>query len=192
MRTEIEEIMSFLKSLKGIKEVKLLTELEKKELMEIEEGAERSALMGLMPGINQGVREALLRTFTVAAITDNEFEWPKKGILKFIYKGEVIGEEVRDEDELRNLKDKGNRVIADFIVLYSHKMAELGIKNLRDATLVIAPLELPWVRRVPHAKHVVVGSPSTPSDLYIKRIMKWKNNGGSILIGFELDQSKAG
>ncbi len=188
MKTKMEEIMEFLKSLKGVEDVKLLTESEKRELMRIEEQAERSSLMGLMPGINQGVREAISRTFTVAAITNDEFEWPIRGTVKFVYRGEVIGEEIRDENELRRLKNEGNRIIGDIFVLYSDKIKELGIVNLRDATLVIAPLELSWIKNVPHAKRVVVGSPSTPSDLYIKNIMKKDAaDRGSVVVGFEID-----
>ncbi|TDA30511.1 MAG: hypothetical protein DSO00_01185 [Archaeoglobi archaeon] len=106
MKTKMQEILEFLRSLKGIEDVKLLTESEKRELMRIEEQAEKSSLMGLMPGINQGVREAIGRTFTVAAITNNEFEWPKRGTVKFIYRGEVIGEEIRGEEKLRKLKSE--------------------------------------------------------------------------------------
>jgi len=99
MKTKMEEIIEFLKSLKGVEDVKLLTESEKQEIMKVEEEAEKCSLMGLMPGVNQGVREAISRTFTLAAITNNEFEWPVKGTVKFVYRGEVIGEEIRDEEE---------------------------------------------------------------------------------------------
>ncbi|MDK2796333.1 MAG: hypothetical protein PWQ58_1532, partial [Archaeoglobaceae archaeon] len=73
---KLEEIMSFLKSLKGIKSLKILTEAEKREALRREESAEKTCLMGLMPGINKGVREALSRTFTISATTTDEFEWP--------------------------------------------------------------------------------------------------------------------
>ncbi|MDI9610811.1 MAG: hypothetical protein QFX36_05735 [Archaeoglobales archaeon] len=187
MKTKMAEVMDFLKSLKGVEDLKLLTESERKEILRIEEQAEKASLMGLMPGINQGVREALLRTFVLAGITNDEFEWPIKGTVRFVYKGEVIGEEIRDKEELEKLKSEGNRVIGDIFVLYSEKIAKLGITDLRIATLVIPPLELSWLNKVPHAKRVVVGSPSTPSDLYIKKLMNWKGGGGSVLIGFELD-----
>ncbi|MEM0216667.1 MAG: hypothetical protein QW612_03895 [Candidatus Bathyarchaeia archaeon] len=83
-----------------------------------------------MPGINQDVREAISRIFTVAAITNDEFEWPIRGTVKFVYRGEIIGEEIRDENELRMLKNEGNRIIGDIFVLYSDKIRELGIVNL--------------------------------------------------------------
>jgi len=187
MKTKMQEILEFLRSLKGIEDVRLLTESEKREFMRIEEKAEKSSLMGLMPGINQGVREAIGRTFTVAAITNDDFEWPKRGTVKFIYRGEVIGEEIRDEEELRRLKNEGNTVIGDIFVLYVEKIKNLGI-NIGEATLVIPPLDLPWTGSVPHAKGVVVGSPSTPSDLYLKKLMSWEGDGkGTVLIGFEIE-----
>lgn len=181
------EIFEFLKTVRGIEDLKLMTESEKKELMKIEERAEKASLMGLMPGINQGVREALSRTFVIAGITNDDLEWPIKGTVRFVYRGEIIGEEIRDCEELERLKREGNRVIGDIFVLYSEKIQKLGIRDLRETTLVIPPLELSWIDKVPHAKCVVVGSPSTPSDLYIKKIMNWTRGGGSIVIGFELD-----
>ncbi|MCS7130350.1 MAG: hypothetical protein NZ872_02910, partial [Archaeoglobaceae archaeon] len=119
--------------------------------------------------------------------TNDDLEWPIKGTVRFVYRGEIIGEEIRDCEELERLKREGNRVIGDIFVLYSEKIQKLGIRDLREAILVIPPLELSWIKKVPHAKHVVVGSPSTPSDICIKRIMNWMGGGGSIVIGFELD-----
>ncbi|MDK2876957.1 MAG: hypothetical protein PWQ22_1367 [Archaeoglobaceae archaeon] len=183
---KLEEIMSFLKSLKGIKSLKILTEAEKREALRREESAEKTCLMGLMPGINKGVREALSRTFTISATTTDEFEWPEKGTVKFVYKGEVIGEEIRCKEELERLRREGNRIIGEIFVIYDEKLRELGVDKLRDCVLVIAPLELPWVEKLPHAKHVVVGSPSVPTDLYLKRIMGAEEEGGTIIVGFEL------
>jgi len=78
--------------------------------------------------------------------------------------------------------------IGDIFVLYTQKIEMLNLRNLRDAMLVIPPLELSWTKEVPHAKRVVVGSPSTPTDLCIKRIMGKKEDGkGTVLIGFEID-----
>lgn len=187
---KINAIINFLKSIKGIREVRLLTNLEKEELIRIEEEAEKAMLMGLLPGVNQGVREALSRTFVLAAITDNDFEWPIRGTVKLVYEGELIGEDVRDRKELERLKNEGNKVMADSFVLYVEKMSRLGIKRFKDMTLVIAPLDLSWTKEVPYAKHVVVGSPSPLTDLCIKRIMGWKEGGGTILIGFELRQNE--
>lgn len=183
----MQEILDFLRSVNGIEDVKLLTESEKRELIRIEEQAEKCSLMGLMPGVNQGVREAISRTFTVSAITNDDFEWPIRGTVRFVYKGEIIGEEIRDEEELERLKKEGNRVIGDIFVLYSQKIEELGLRDLRDSILVIPSLELSWIKKVPHAERVVVGSPSTPSDLYIKKIMGKEGDGkGTVLIGFEI------
>ncbi|MEM0216666.1 MAG: hypothetical protein QW612_03890 [Candidatus Bathyarchaeia archaeon] len=39
-----------------------------------------------------------------------------------------------------------------------------------------------------HAKRVVAGSPSTPSDLYIKKIMKEDvADKGLVVVGFEIE-----
>jgi DNA polymerase sigma len=174
----IEKIIEFISKIKGIEDVILLKEEQKNEIMKIEEKAEKSMLMGLMPGINQGVREAISRKFTIAAITNNDFEWPEKGTVKFVFEGKIIGEDVRGK-ELEKLKKEGKKIIGDVFVLYDEK-------NLRKAKLIVSPLELPWIKEIPYAKNVVIGSPSPPTDLYIKKIMNKDGEGkGTILIGFE-------
>jgi hypothetical protein len=186
---KIGEIIKFLKNIEGIEKVKILSDTEKNELLKIEEKCEKSILMGLMPGINEGVREAISRTFTIAAITNDDFKWPTKGTIRFLYKGEIIGEDVRDQEELLALKNMGNKIIGGMFVLYTEKMNNLGIKNLRNATLVIPPLNLSWNNKVPNADRIIIGSPSPPTDLYIKENIfgeKDVKGKGSILIGFEL------
>ena len=80
-KNRIKDALEFISSVKGIKKLKLLSKQEKEEVLRYEREAEKRCLMGLMPGVNQGVREAVSRTYTVAALTTDEFEWPKKGTI---------------------------------------------------------------------------------------------------------------
>ncbi|MCS7102964.1 MAG: hypothetical protein NZ992_03680 [Candidatus Korarchaeum sp.] len=185
----ITEILKLILSIKGILKIKLLNEHEKKIILELESRAEKNILMGLMPGINRGVREALSRSITLAAITDNDFEWPDRGLVKMIYNDEVLGEDIRNERELEILKKEGHKILANYIVIYKDKYEKLKeIGGFKAVTLVVAPLDLPWTKEVPRASSVVVGSPSPPADIFIKGIMNVENteNKGSILIGIDL------
>jgi len=184
---KIKDILNFMLSIKGIYKVKLLNEQEKRYILELEEQAEKKVLMGLMPGVNQGVRDALSRNFTAAAITQNEFEWPKKGLIRIVHDNEILGEDVRDQEELEKLKRKGYKVIANYIVIYKYdRLKKLG--GFKNTTLVVASLDLAWTREVPHSCRVVVGSPSLPADIFIKKIMgiETESGFGSILVGFDL------
>lgn len=187
---KVKKALDFILSIKGVLRVKLLNESEKRIVLELEGSAEKRVLMGLMPGINQGVREALSRSFTVAAITSNAFEWPKRGLIKIVIDGEVLGEDVRDHEELENLKREGHVVLANFIVIHKDKYEKFRrVGGFRGTTLVVAPLDLPWVKRIPHAQRAVVGSPSPPADIFIKKLLGLSEEGplGSILIGFDLE-----
>ncbi|MCD5425736.1 MAG: hypothetical protein LRZ92_04660 [Methanosarcinaceae archaeon] len=186
-KSKIDEIINFLKSLRGIENIKLLTNKEKKEILEIEKSAEKLSLMGLMPGVNQGVRDALSRTYTLSLIATNDFKWPERGIVKLIYKGVVLGEDVLNKKELKRLENNGNRVIGGAFVLYSDKINEIGTEKLNECILAISSLDLPWTENIPCAKYVIVGSPSPPTDLYIKNIMNLNEKEGTVLIGFEID-----
>ncbi len=187
----IEVILDFLLSIKGIRKVRLLSDEERRIVLELEREAEKRVLMGLMPGVNLGVREALSRDFTVAAITQDEFEWPERGLIKIMCDDEVLGEDVRSQEELESLKREGHKVIANYIVIYRDKYDKFkSLGGFRGVTLVVAPLELKWTKEIPNARRVVVGSPSQPADAFLKKLMgleEERGRLGSILIGFDLD-----
>ncbi|MEM1985089.1 MAG: hypothetical protein QXW76_07485, partial [Candidatus Korarchaeum sp.] len=137
----ITAILNFILSIKGILKLRLLNDYEKNIIMKLEEKAEKNILMGLMPGLNVGVREALSRDFTLIGITDNNFEWPRRGIVKMIYNDEVLGEDVRDEKELEVLKREGHKILANYIVIYRDKYEKLKeIGGFKAVTLIVAPL----------------------------------------------------
>jgi len=114
-----------------------------------EKDAEKLALMGLMPGTNYGIREALARSFTLAGITTEEFEWPIRGAVKFLYRDVVVGEKVRDNAELKQFEKDGDRIIGDSFVLFADKIKVCGLKNLNGCTLIIDSLDLSWIREIP-------------------------------------------
>lgn len=186
--TKIKEIIDYIRSVKGIKDVRLLKDGEKREIGLSEKDAEKLVLMGLMPGINYGIREALARSFTLAGITTEEFEWPIRGTVKFLYRGVVVGEEVRDNAELKQFEKDGDRIIGGTFVLFADKIRVCGLKNLNECTLIIDSLDLSWIREIPYTKYAVIGSPSPPTDLCIKKFLNIDNTGrlGSVLIGFEI------
>jgi hypothetical protein len=62
-------IIDYIKSVKGIEYVKPLNNNEKKTILNLEEETMKKS--ALRPGVDIGVREAIARPFTLAAITNN-------------------------------------------------------------------------------------------------------------------------
>jgi len=180
----IEKVLEALKKVKGVVEPIVLSVEDRNKILELERQAEKRTLMGIWPGVNIGVREALNRQVVVAALTTEEFQWPIKTV-ELVCNGEVIGEQVSFE-EAERLKEKGNIVIGNFVI-YKEKFIKADKAKVK---LLILPLKLEELK-VEGVKDLVVGSPSVPADLYIKSIIglskasKYRNCG-SIIVGFNL------
>lgn len=177
-----DEIANELKKICGILAVKELTEEEKNEVLRLECEAEKGVLMGLCKGINVGIREALKKDRVYACATNNSFKWPEGSYIRIICGEEVIGEDINDSSKLEELKSKGH-IVAGTLVFYRDKM-QLFRDRREDTRVHILPLEMPEVL----GKRVVVGSPSPPADLYLKRRMGIDTEDkalGTVIVGVE-------
>lgn len=171
--------------LKGIVKVALLSKEDVAEVERLEREAEGKVLMGLCKGINLGVREALGRRAVYACITNSSLRWPKTSLVKIICDGETIGEDIYDEVELERLKKEGNIVVGN-LVFYKEKM-RLMKENREKISIIMLPLRIPELE----GQGTVVGSPSPPADLYLKKRLGAPQddpNIGTIIIGVNGDQ----
>lgn len=175
-----DEWVNGLSKIGGIVRVKELTEEEKNEVLRLECESEKGVLMGLCQGINEGLREALKKRKVYACATDMSFVWPNSTYIKITCGEELIGEDVNDKERLERLKAEGH-LIAGTLVFYRDKMRLF--KDRRDETRVhILPLEIPDVC----GKKAIVGSPSPPTDLYLKKRMGISTEDkelGTVIIG---------
>ncbi|MDI9643935.1 MAG: hypothetical protein QFX35_01800, partial [Candidatus Verstraetearchaeota archaeon] len=116
-----------------------------------------------------------------ACATDRSFVWPNCTYIKITCGDELIGEDINDKERIERLKCEGH-LIAGTLVFYRDKMRLF--KERRDETKVhILPLEIQDV----HGKFVV-GSPSPPTDLYLKKRMCLDTENkdlGTIVIGVD-------
>lgn len=181
----IRAFIQALQRVKGIKAVRVLSEEERQRVLELEAEAERRALMGLMPGKNLGVREAVARRFVLAAIIDMEFKWPDEPRLRLVCEGEEIGIELVGEDP-EDMRRRGYVVIGNFAIK-KDKMHLLRERR-KQCSIEILPLKLSIPSEVKGIKDLVVGSPSPPADEYLKRLFEIQGEGlGTIIIGFNAE-----
>lgn len=172
--------------MKGIVKVALLSKEDVDEVERLEREAEGKVLMGLCKGVNLGVREALGRRRVYACITNSSLRWPKTSLVKIVCEGETIGEDIYDEAELERLKKEGNIVVGN-LVFYREKM-RLMKENREKMSVIMLPLRIPELE----GRGMVVGSPSPPADLYLKRKLGVPEDDpkmGTIIIGVNGDQN---
>lgn len=171
-----------MKALKGILKVQLLTDEDRMEITRLEQEAEGKVMMGLCPGTNVGITEALKRRRIFACITDDTMVWPSSSYIKLVCGEDVIGQDIYDESELERMKSEGN-IVAGNLVFYRNK-----IKVLKERREEMRVQMLPMQIQELTACGAVVASPSPPTDLYLKNRLGQSTEDsrlGSIIVGID-------
>lgn len=185
----IEKVTSILKNIKGVHAVCELEKEECKTFLEREIEAEKCVLGGMGRGFNAGMREVFKREVVLAILHNNEYCWPPEKI-QIVSMGEVIGEEIRGEEELKNFKDRKDVVlIGDTFVIYKDKVSEVLSQM---SYFLFPPLSVPELKDVDEIYGVVAAMPSPPVDKCIKEKMKKlgievdRRDLGTEIIGFNI------
>lgn len=183
----IDEVVSIIKGTKGVHQVGVLSDEDRVKILEMEKEAEGRVMKGMGRGDNQGVKEALKRQLAIAFITDWEFEWPLDAGVIMVWRGKVIGREIRDSKVLEELKGKKNVIVVSNFVMYRDRLPSPRLMVEESPILILPPSPFPEIENVPGVKDSVVGSPCTPADIYIKENLKvdvTDRSFGTALIGF--------
>lgn len=168
--------------IQGILKTAELTCEDRAEIERLESEAENSVLMGMCKGLNIGVRESLKRKHVLGGLTDGTMQWPRISLIKMVCGCDIVGEEIVDPVKLEECKKRGDLTVGE-IVFYKDKIKIMREKQ-SELKIHIMPLEMPE-RLGPHA---IVGSPSPPADLYIKKKMGADLSNpklGTVIVGFD-------
>jgi len=188
--TCLDAVLRALRDCKGVLEAWILTEEEKKRVLDVEEKAEEKIVYGMCKTLNRGVREALAREYTVALVIDSSvFEYPHHPHMRMVCGGEVVGEQVKDQDRIEELKkDRSNFFLWENFVLYVPKLP----KDIEDRKrLKMVYMERPAVQLEGHpcVERSVFGTPSVEGDLLVKELFSVhseKPTVGTCVVGFDL------
>ncbi len=185
----VDQITDGLKRLKGIRAVYSLTEQDKARVLEVEEAATRKVLLGLGRGDNQGLKEALARNTSLVLTTDAEFEWPRGPNVLLMWRGELIGRDVDDPEELEEFKRRKDVVVSGNFVIFRDKMPSARELAAEPPMVVFPPKPLPQLERDFRVREAVIGFPCPSSDLLLKRVFNISvedRSLGTAIVGFNL------
>jgi len=182
-----EALLCKLKAIKGVEETYILDEEEREKILQLEKDAEGMVLMGLGQGDNQGVKEVFKRQVIVAFTTNMDYVWPEGPNVVLMQYGEKVGEDVYDEEKLEEYKQNKDILVMGNFILYKNAVPK-GIKGKQDPLKVVLPPQNCQAIEMPGIKNIVLGSPSTPSDGYIRSRMGLTaaKGQGTFLVGFDL------
>jgi len=183
----IDEVEKILRGIKGIVDVERLNDEDCAEILDLERKAEQILMMGLAKTVNRGLRDAIDRGVTYAAIHDPDLRHPPGPTVIWVREDEIIGEEVWDKAIIDGLKKRQDVLfIGEGFVLYADKIRRM---QKTEMTVVFQGLPVPELQNIDKIESVVSATLSAPADLHVKRKLGWSTTDpkiGTILIGFNL------
>ncbi len=184
----IQDVVCRIKAIKGVEETYILSEEDKEKVLELEKKAEGAVLMGLGVGDNQGIKEVFKRQIVIAFTTSMNYVWPEGPNVVLMQFGEKIGEDVYDPEKLEECKKCKDMMVMGNFVIYRNAVPKPKEAKKEPITVVLPPQKCPEVECANGVTNVVLASPSTPSDEYIRSVMDLKPEIGlgTFIIGFDL------
>lgn len=120
-----KKVIEKFNSIKGIIGVIQLSEDQIIDIFGLESRALENVLGGLAKGVNEGLDRVIQSDAVFSVFTDRSFEWPKDSLFQIVSSDGIIGEEIRDNEKLEELKMAENVIIVgDCFYIRTDKLAE--------------------------------------------------------------------
>lgn len=183
----IQEVLCRIKAIKGVENAYILDEKDREEITALEKKVEGAILMGLGVGDNQGVREVLRRQVIIAFTTNLKYTWPSEPHVILMQYGEKIGEDVYDPEKLEECKKCEDMMVMGNFVMYKKAVPKPKDSKKEPLTVLLPPQKCPEVECISGLANVVMASPSTPTDEYLRQKMGLKVGAGlgTVILGLD-------
>ncbi|HII80950.1 MAG TPA: hypothetical protein HA261_11310 [Methanosarcina sp.] len=183
----IQDVLCRIKAMKGVEDTYILNEEDKEKIFELEKKAEGAVLMGMGIGDNQGIKEVLKRQLIIAFTTNMDYVWPEGPNVVLMQYGEKVGEDVYDPEKLEECKRCTDMLVMGNFVIYKNVVPKPKDAKKEPMIVVLPPQKCKDLECVGGIANIVLASPSTPSDEYIRSAMGLKPavGLGTFIIGFD-------
>ncbi len=187
----INNVKNVITHMKGVETTYLLSEKDREIIRKLEKKADEMTLMGLGRGDNKGVKTVLKNNVIFAFTTNMEFNWPEGPNILLMHGERVVGHDLDDEAKLEEIKACKDKLVIANIVIYDTSVLKGMDAKKSPLVVVMPPKNCKEVECVDEVCNVVLASPSTPSDEYLKEKMGLESlhGTGTFLLGFDFDSS---
>ncbi len=189
----IDNVKNVIVHMKGVETTYLLNEEDREIVRELEKKADEMTLMGLGRGDNKGVKAVLKNNVVFAFTTNMDFNWPEGPNIILMHGERVVGQDLDDEAKLEEMKACKDKLVIANIVIYDTSVLKGMDAKTNPLVVVMPPKTCKEVECVDKVCNVVLASPSTPSDEYLKGKMglEYLHGTGTFLLGFDFDSSRS-
>jgi molybdopterin converting factor small subunit len=182
----IANIEMLLRGVKGVVGIMHLSRENIETILELERKAEQN-FQPTTRVENEGVREVSRREAVLAMVKTPQFSETMASTVVLVSGDKIIGEEIHDSERTEELKGQAGIVfVGENFVIYRDRIRKL---SSGDAFFMFPPVPFPQLERYNGIRDVVSASPTSSTDVYIKRKGDWNLADprlGTILIGFNL------
>ena len=187
----INKVRNAIVHMKGVETTYLLNEDDQEIVRELEKKADEMTLMGLGRGDNKGVKAVLKNDVIFAFTTNMDFNWPEGPSVILMHGDRIVGQNLDDEAKLEEMKSCKDKLLIGNIVIYDTSVLKGMDSKTNPLIVVLPPKPCKEVECVDKVCNVVLASPSTPSDEYLKGKMGLEclHGKGTFLLGFDFDSS---
>ncbi|MDG6242997.1 MAG: hypothetical protein QCH31_01200 [Methanolobus sp.] len=187
----INNVKNVIGHMKGVETTYLLNEEDRGIVRELEKKADEMTLMGLGRGDNKGVKAVLKNNVVFAFTTNMDFKWPEGPNIILMHGERVVGQDLDDEAKLEEMKACKDKLVIANIVIYDTSVLKGMDAKTNPLVVVMPPKTCKEVEYVDKVCNVILASPSTPSDEYLKGKMglEYLHGKGTFLLGFDFDSS---
>lgn len=188
--TGIDSVLRTLLDCKGVLKARILSDEERRRVLDVEENAEEKIAYGMCKTLNQGMRQALTRQYTVALVIDSsQFQYPHHPHMKMIYNDTIVGEQVKDSEKIKELKkDRSNFFLWESFVLYMLKLPK-GVEERKKLRMIYTERPAVQLEGQSSVEKSVLGTPSMEGDSLVKELLSInseKPTTGTCMVGFDL------
>jgi len=186
----LELVLEKLRGCRGFKTLKVLTTNERRHILEVEKKAEERIAYGMCRTLNQGIKEAIQRDYTVAVVMDTSiYEYPHHPYVLMVCDDAIVGEQVKDLKRIEELKrDRSNFFLWDNFVIYTQRLPKEQ-EERQKLRIVYPPRETLQLEGITYVEKGTFGTPSTDGDTLVKKLLSFTSNDsvmGTCLIGFNI------
>jgi hypothetical protein len=179
----VKKAIKIINKLKGVLGVKILLDEDKTALKEMESKREGDVI----PVVNRGLKECLMREFYLAIFKNIEFRYPPvPTVLLVTDKGRILGQELISNEEKKKYQDRSDVYFlsTDFIFFKSNK-SSVGT-GIEKEFFLLPSVPFPELEDVSGISDVTSCSPSTMGDSYLKNKYGYPQdpNIATIIVGF--------
>ncbi|MBZ9571272.1 hypothetical protein KQY27_06915 [Methanobrevibacter sp. TMH8] len=162
----LEKVNKALEEIGGILKIEKLSNEDITAMIDIESNRDND----IIPVINEGLKECFRKDHSIVLFKNSHFRIPSSPTLFLVTEdGKILGHDIFSKEEKEKYEnDEKAYFLSDDFVLFKEDIGNKDFKPKKQY-FILPPVEFPELNHLDIVSEVISSSPSTESDIYLKR-----------------------